>query len=179
MRVADEGLPRAGAAFDVIEFSSGGEVYAEGDLRVTAFAVNHGALITPAYGYRIDYAGRSVLISGDTQFDENLIEAGRGADVVIHEVVAADERLFEKYPALDAIKDHHTTPEEAGVVFQQIQPKLAVYTHMVRLAAPGIPELALADLVAQTRRTYDGPLVVGHDLMTIEIGENVVVYDHR
>ncbi len=179
MRVADEGLPRAGAAFDVIEFSSGGEVYAEGDLRVTAFTVNHGALITPAYGYRIDYAGRSVLISGDTQFDENLIEAGRGADVVIHEVVAADERLFEKYPALDAIKDHHTTPEEAGVVFQQIQPKLAVYTHMVRLAAPDIPELALADLVAQTRRTYDGPLVVGHDLMTIEIGENVVVYDHR
>ena len=141
MRVADEGLPRAGAAFDVTEFSSGGEIYAEGDLRVTAFAVNHGELITPAYGYRIDYAGRSVLISGDTQFDENLIEA--------------------------------------GIVFQRIQPKLAVYTHMVRLAAPDMPELALADLVAQTRRTYDGPLVVGHDLMTIEIGENVVIYDHR
>jgi hypothetical protein len=50
---------------------------------------------------------------------------------------------------------------------------------MVRLAAPGMPELALTDLVAQTRRTYDGPLVVGHDLMTIEIGENIVIYDHR
>ncbi|MEE8238094.1 MAG: MBL fold metallo-hydrolase, partial [Gammaproteobacteria bacterium] len=98
---------------------------------------------------------------------------------VIHEVVAAEERLYEKYPALVAIKGHHTTPEEAGIVFREIQPKLAVYTHLVRLSAPDIPELDLRDLVEQTRRTYQGPLVVGHDLLTIEVGENVVVYDRR
>ena len=179
LRVADEGLPRAGATFDVIEFSSSGSIYDQDGVKVTAFVVNHGELIKPAYGYRIDFAGRSVLISGDTKFDERVIEAGKGVDVVIHEVVAAEERLFEKYPALVAIKDHHTTPEEAGIVFHEIQPKLAVYTHLVRLSAPDIPELDLSDLVKQTRRTYQGPLVVGHDLMTIEVGENVVVYDRR
>ncbi len=179
IRTADEGLPAAGATFDVVEFSAGGAIYDQDDLKVTAFPVNHGELITPAYGYRIDYAGRSVLISGDTRFDENIIEAGRGVDVVIHEVVAADERLYERTPALVAIKDHHTTPEEAGIVFREIQPKLAVYTHLVRLSSPDIPELSSTDLVAQTRRTYSGPLVVGHDLMSIEIGDDIVIYDHR
>ena len=179
IRVADEGLPRAGATFDVIEFSSPGSIYDQDDVRVTAFPVNHGELIKPAYGYRVDFAGRSVLISGDTKFDENLIEAGRGVDVVIHEVVGADEQLFEKYPALAAIKDHHTTPQEAGIVFREIQPKLAVYTHVVMLSGLDIPEIDLSDLVEQTRRTYSGPLVVGHDLLTIEVGESVVVYDRR
>jgi len=178
-RVADEGLPRAGATFDVIEFSGPGLIYDQDNVRVTAFIVNHGELIKPAFGYRVDFANRSVLISGDTKFDRNIIEAGRGVDVVIHEVIAADERVFEKNPALAVIKDHHTTPEEAGIIFREIQPKLAVYTHLVSLSAPGIPEVDLRDLVEQTRRTYDGPLVVGHDLLTIEVGESVVIYDRR
>ena len=179
IRVVDEGLPRAGATFDVTEFSGPGSIYDQDGVRVTAFPVNHGELIKPAFGYRVDFAGRSVLISGDTKFDENLIEAGRGVDVVIHEVVAASDELFEKYPAFLAIKDHHTTPEEAGRVFDEIQPKLAVYTHLVRLSAGDIPELDLRDLVEMTRRTYNGPLVVGHDLLTIDVGDSVVVYDRR
>ncbi len=179
IRVVDEGLPRAGATFDVTEFSDPGSIYDQDGVRVTAFPVNHGELIKPAFGYRVDFAGRSVLISGDTKFDENLIEAGRGVDVVIHEVVAASDELFERYPAFLAIKDHHTTPEEAGRVFDEIQPKLAVYTHLVRLSAGDIPELDLRDLVEMTRRTYNGPLVVGHDLLTIDVGDSVVVYDRR
>ena len=179
IRVADEGLPREGATFDVIEFSNPGTIYDQDGVRVTAFPVDHGELIKPAFGYRVDYAGRSVLISGDTKFDKNLIEAGRGVDVVVHEVVAASEELFERFPAFLAIKDHHTTPEEAGIVFDEIQPKLAVYTHLVRLSAGDIPELDLRDLVEMTRRTYNGPLVVGHDLLTIDVGDSVVVYDRR
>ncbi len=179
IRVVDEGLPRAGATFDVTEFSGPGSIYDQDGVRVTAFPVNHGELIKPAFGYRVDFAGRSVLISGDTKFDENLIEAGRGVDVVIHEVVAASDELFERYPAFLAIKDHHTTPEEAGRVFDEIQPKLAVYTHLVRLSAGDMPELDLRDLVEMTRRTYNGPLVVGHDLLTIDVGDSVVVYDRR
>ncbi len=46
------------------------------------------------------------LISGDTRSDEPIIESGKGVDPVIDQVVAADERLFEKYPALVAIKGH-------------------------------------------------------------------------
>ena len=146
---------------------------------MTAFPVDHGELIKPAFGYRVDYQGRSVLISGDTKFDESIIEAGLGVDVLIHEVLAAEDRLYDQNPALAAIRDHHTTPEQAGMIFDAVRPKLAVYTHLVNLSAPNIPPIGLDDLVEQTRRTYQGPLAVGHDLMTIEVGESTAVYDRR
>ncbi len=179
IRVADENLPRDAAMFDVAEFSGQGVIYDEDDVIVTAFPVDHGELIEPAFGYRVDYQGRSVLISGDTTFDEGIIEAGRGVDVLIHEVLVGDDRLYEQNPALAAIRDHHTTPEQAGMIFDAVRPKLAVYTHLVNLSAPNIPAIGLDDLVEQTRRTYDGPLAVGHDLMTIEVGESTAVYDRR
>jgi ribonuclease BN (tRNA processing enzyme) len=71
--IADQELPAEGAAVTTEEFSADGVVYERDGVRVTAFEVDHGAEIKPAYGYRINYSGRSVLISGDTRFSENLI----------------------------------------------------------------------------------------------------------
>ena len=62
-----------------------GVVYEKGGVKVTAFEVNHGRT-KPAFGYRIDYAGRSVILSGDTSPSENLIRFAQGADLLIHEV---------------------------------------------------------------------------------------------
>jgi ribonuclease Z len=70
---------------------------------------------------------------------------------------------------------HHTTPQEAGLVFAQTKPKLAAYTHIVLLGSERIPPPTLDDIVAETRKTYNGPLVVGEDLMAFEIGETVSV----
>ena len=64
--------------------------------------------------------------------------------------------------------DHHTTTEQAGTVFSQVKPKLAVYSHVVPFNAQ--------DLVAHTRKTYSGPLEVGEDLMSIDIGDKVEVH---
>ena len=177
IRVPDEHLPREAATFDVTEFDHDGVVYEHDGVKVMAFAVDHGALIKPAYGYRVDYANRSVLISGDTRYDEHIAEVGRGVDVLIHEVVTGRDGLYDKHPELISIRDHHTTPEQAGRIFAAAKPKLAVYTHLVNLSAPGFPVVDNEDIVAKTRRTYSGPLVVGHDLMGIEIGDAVAVYD--
>ena len=140
------------------------------NVRVTAFEVNHGDLIKPAYGYRIDYDGRSVVISGDTRFDKNVIKQGTGADLLIHEVAAVRPELL-KDAQVQRVMAHHTSPQEAGRVFQLARPKLAVYTHLVLLARPGVPALTTQELVAQTRATYDGPLVVGEDLMAFDVGK--------
>jgi ribonuclease Z len=80
IRIADQKLPAEGAAVTAEEFSADGVVYERNGVRVTAFEVDHGPEIKPAYGYRIDYRGRSVLISGDTRFSENLIRNGKGVD---------------------------------------------------------------------------------------------------
>jgi ribonuclease Z len=176
IREADEKLAPEAIAVQVDEFSKDGVVYEKDGVRVTAFEVDHGDLIKPAYGYRIDYNGHSAVISGDTRFNENVIKYGTDADVLIHEVVAASPSLV-KVVAFNRIVSHHTTPHEAGVVFARAHPRLAVYTHIVQLSNPSNPEPSLADIVAETRQTYQGPLIVGEDLMTFSIGaDGVAVY---
>lgn len=175
IRIIDEQLPPAGAEFEVHEFSEDGVVFDEDGIVVTAFAVDHGEYIKPSYGYRIDYAGHSVVISGDTKFDENLIEMAEGVDVLIHEVGAANKEILEFDQRMQLILDHHTTPEEAGTVFERAAPKLAVYTHYVLLSAPNAPEVTVERVLERTRTTYSGPLQAGEDLMRFEIGDTVKV----
>lgn len=129
IRVEDEALPRSAAKFDVNEYSEAGTIYEHEGVAVTSFEVNHGGLIKPAYGYRVDYAGRSVVISGDTRFDQNLIEAAKGVDLLVHEVVAIPRALFAVNPAMKRVEAHHTTPEEVGAVMSEARPRLGVLTH--------------------------------------------------
>jgi ribonuclease Z len=70
---------------------------------------------------------------------------------------------------------HHTTAREAGMVFARTRPRLAAYTHLVFLAGDRIGPATVDDLIAATRQTYAGPLEVGEDLMSFEIGETVQV----
>jgi ribonuclease Z len=66
-----------------------GVVYENGGIKVTAFLVDH-VLVKPALGYRIDYAGHSIVLSGDTRYSENLVRFSEGADVLVHEVIDPD-----------------------------------------------------------------------------------------
>ena len=63
------------------------QVLEEDGLTITAFLVNHRPA-APAFGYRFDYRGRSVVVSGDTAADASLAEIARGADVLVHEAQA-------------------------------------------------------------------------------------------
>src|SRR5665647_1199008 len=126
-------------------------------VKVTAFEVDHGDAIKPAYGYRIDYKGHAALISGDTRYNQNVIKYGTGVDLLIHEVAIARPELMSNLFA-QAIIAHHTSPHDAGRVFAQAKPKLAAYTHLVFLSNEKVTEATLDDLVAQTRETYNGPL---------------------
>ena len=95
-------------------------------------------------------------------------------DLLIHEVAMARPELMSNLFA-QAIIAHHTSPQDCGRVFAQAKPKLAAYTHLVFLANEKMPEATLDDLVKQTRETYEGPLEVGEDLTSFEIGATVRV----
>jgi ribonuclease Z len=174
IRIEDERLAPQGAAISVSEFNADGAVYEKNGVRVIAFEVDHGDAIKPAYGYRIEYDGRSVVISGDTRFNRNVIRHGAGADLLIHEVAILRPALLAE-PFIRRIMAHHTTAREAGTVFAQTRPKLAAYTHLVLLASKSVPRATEAELIAETRETYDGPLQVGEDLMSFDIGTEVSV----
>jgi ribonuclease Z len=164
-RDVDESVPGDGikvASHDIKE----GVVFDEQGVKVTAFLVDHGK-VAPAFGYRVDYRGHSVALSGDTRYSENLIRFAQGVDVLVHEVVDTEAvRARSGDPkGLERIISHHTTPQQAGEVFARVKPRLAVYSHASN--APSV--------ISETRKTYVGPLQGPEDMLTIEIGEKVEV----
>jgi ribonuclease Z len=147
-----------------------GIVFEHDGVTITAFEVDH-APVRPAFGYRVDFRGRSVVLSGDTRVSENLVRHARGADLLIHEVAspASFRRMGVNAERAATVVAHHTTPEQAGEVFSRVKPRLAVYSHIVQ------PGATRDELVVPTRTTYAGPLEVGEDLMVIEVGATVDV----
>jgi ribonuclease Z len=126
--------------------------------RVRTLSMNicaSGDTIKPCYGYRFEYAGRVVVLSADTRYNENVISYGTGVDLLIHEVASARPELM-KEAYIRRIIAHHTSPREAGRVFAQTKPKLAAYTHIVLLGSDAIPAPTIEDVVEETRQTYDG-----------------------
>lgn len=174
IRVDDQNLPLAGARIKVTSFDEGGVVFDQDGIVVTAFETDHGEKIAPNYGYKIEYDGHTVVLSGDTRKDDAVVKMARGADLLLHEVGAARDELAQR-PPIQKILNHHTSPREAGEVFAAAGPKLAAYTHLVLLGRPDVPKLSTDELIEMTRATYDGPLVVAEDLMRFEIGAKVTV----
>ena len=153
-----------------------GVIWEKNGVKVTPFTVRHAEFIDSALGYRIDFAGHSIVLSGDTRYSENLIRYAKGTDVVIHEVAAANEHSTQTSLLVNQILGFHTSPEDAGKVFEQIKPKLAVYSHIVLLTAdPSIPPPTINDLTTRTQKIYKGALQVGEDLLSIEIGDTIKI----
>jgi len=169
IRISDDKAAPNGVVIKAVDIKES-VVYEKNGVKVTAFEVDHEP-VKPAFGYRIDYAGRSLVLSGDTRPSENLVKYAQGVDLLFHEIVSPE--AFKRTP-LDAeraksVAAHHTTPEQAGEIFSKSKPKLAVLSHIVP------PTATEADLRPLIRKTYSGALELGEDLMVIEVGEKVLV----
>ena len=115
-------------------------VYDEDGLRVSAFLVDH-APADPSVGYRFEYEGRSVVISGDTAYSENLVANSKGADLLIHEA-QANELVKEMQAAaakagranlakiLSDIPSYHTSPVDAAEAANAAEAQWLVLTHL-------------------------------------------------
>lgn len=150
-------LPGKGVEIDAKEIEQG-EIYNDGSTRVSAFLVDHGA-VKPAFGYRIDSANHSVVISGDTKFCQNLVDFAKDADCLIHAAWSAG-RKNPTPPSKRSI----ASAEDVGRVFAMVKPKLGIVYHYK-------DEEGLGDAV---RKEYNGPFVIARDLMVINIGKTVI-----
>lgn len=167
IRTEDDKVAAEGSKLLVSEIKQG-TIYEKNGVKIIAFEVDHYPVV-PAFGYRIEYKGHSVTLSGDTRYSENLIKFAKGTDLLIHEVVVAPDTLSKsdpKYPILA----HHTTPEQAGKVFNEVKPKLAAYSHISKLH--GQNEV---DILKRTKAIYSGPIIIGEDLMSFTIDDIVSV----
>ena len=118
-----------------------GLVLVDGDLRITAIEVDH-APIAPAYAYRFDYRGRSVVVSGDVKYHPPLATASAGADILISEAISRTMTASLESAATSAqrdrtaaimhdVQDYHISPEEAAQIANDAQVKLLVFYHLL------------------------------------------------
>jgi ribonuclease Z len=137
-----------------------GEVYRDASVRVTAFSVPHGSW-KHAFGYRFDGGGKSIVISGDTTFSENLIAAAKGCDILIHEFYS-QKGLEARTP--DWQRYHsafHTSAVDLGKIAARVQPKKLVLYHELPMGQT--PE----EVIGEIRQNFAGEVIYGKDLDVI------------
>ena len=145
-----------------------GVVHDANGVRVTAITVDHGPVST--FGYRIDYAGRSVVFSGDDRRSENLIKQSQNCDVMFHNMsMFTDEQLKGEGPRAGrprAALQLLASPEDAAAVFSRSRCKVAVLIH-----SPTGP----AALQRVRDGGYKGRLEAPADLTEILVGDDVIL----
>lgn len=156
----------------------------DGDLRITAIRVDH-APVDPAFGYRFDYRGRSVALSGDTVFRRAFVDAASGVDVMLHEALqpamlnvmrAAMRRNGRDNTAriLNDILDYHATPDDAARAAREAGAAALVLYHTV----PPLPLDAFnAAFLGDAAQAFDGPLRIGRDgeRISLPVGGTAIV----
>jgi len=168
VRSREQPRPTTGFDSDVSEIEEG-VVLDRNGVKVVAFEVDHGPINRPAFGFRIEYDGRKVVLSGDANPSEGLARAAQGADLYVQQVIMGAN------PGAGQARGQRSDPEQAGLLFARARPRLAAYSHIAFFSAAGMPEPSEHDLIEATRKTYAGPLVVGEDLMSFDVGKTDVV----
>jgi len=140
-----------------------GVVLEEGTVRITAAPTDH-APVRPTVGYRIDDAGQSVVIAGDTVPCAGLDALSTGAGVLVHTVVRPD--LIEQFglPRLSDVLDYHSSVAQAAQTAARNGVGTLLLTHLVPAPAPGTEQEWLDLAAAQ----FGGPILLATDLLTVD-----------
>ena len=156
-----------GLLYEIYEVDKG-YVYEDNFAQITPFEVDHKP-VEPAYGYKIEFneegRNKKIVISGDTRKCNKLIEQSFKADALVHEVFIGldfDGKRMTK-ETLENIADYHTFPKEVGEVAKEALVEKLILTHFVP------PVFDEKKLKADVEEVYKGEIVIGKDLLSIEI----------
>lgn len=177
----EEWMPRAAAGaiaqpVRLISNDAAALVFERNGLKVTAFKVEHDPA-SPAYGYRFEYRGRVVVISGDTSRSANLARHAAGADLLIHDVIAKNllqmaasnfDQAGNKRRAKLArdIVTYHASPLEAAEIAASAKVETLVFTHLV--PPPTSPQIEQA-FIRGVSDVFKGKVVIGTDGMRFDL----------
>lgn len=151
-------------------------VYDADGVRITAIRVNH-APITDAVGYRFDYKGRSIVLSGDTSASPTFDAAAKGADLMVHEALqpALVKAITKGLDAKGATKTAqitrdiigaHSTPEVAADSARAAGVRQLVLSHLV----PVLPSrFFYPAFLGDAKAHFSGPITVGEDGMLFSL----------
>jgi ribonuclease BN (tRNA processing enzyme) len=165
VRRREDGRPALAPLIRVFEDNAAGLVHRDSRVTVTSTTVDHYS-VKPAVAYRIQTAKRSIVVSGDTTYSENLVRLARGADVLIHEAMylpGVDQLAGGNAQLKDHLLRSHSTTEQVGMVAARAGVKKLVLSHLV----PAFPSITDQMWVEGVRRHFQGEVVVGRDLQDV------------
>lgn len=139
-----------------------GRIYDRDGVRVDATKVSHPVT---TYAYRFTFGHSSVVFSGDTAECDALVHGARGADLLVQDACACRSRLYDddrSRTIRDALIGFHASPQQAGRMAQRAGVRRLVCTHLL----PGADE---AEVLEEAADAYLGDILVGRDLMRIEL----------
>ncbi len=169
-RIADEGRPPLRELVAVREYGEGA-VFADGRVAVSALRVRHPP-VTDCFALRFETGSATIAMSADTAYFPPLAAFARGADILIHEAMYGPgvDRLVAKVGNGARLKEHlmasHTLAEDVGRLASEAQVRLLALHHLV----PADDPLVTKDhWIEAVRGAYDGPLVIGHDGLSLDV----------
>jgi len=169
LRVTQTADSAEGAKLAIFEKDEG-VVYDQDGVKVTTFLVDHG-IVKPAVGYKFQYQGKSVVISGDTRPNDNLLEYAQGSDILIHEAYSQKwldigvAKFPDKAAKAEGIKQYHSSVFEAAEIAQKAGVKQLVFSHLMPSPAPfWVFEKHWASGASDI---FNGSITVGRDLKMI------------
>ncbi|MST32612.1 MBL fold metallo-hydrolase [Acidimicrobiaceae bacterium USS-CC1] len=155
-----------------VPFDRPATVYERHGVTISSFPVIH--ILNGAVGYRLDYAGRSVVFSGDTRPCHPLVEACDGVDLLIHETFPSAGVFAKKAGVPEALAEAvvngaHTSPAMVGKVFAGAGARMSAMWHLV------VDHETIGPVFSEMRTQYDGPVVISQDLTVFNITKEAVV----
>jgi ribonuclease BN (tRNA processing enzyme) len=164
-RMREEGRPALKPLIHVHEMTNGGDVYRDARVRVTCATVDH-YTVRPAFAYRFDTPKRSIVVSGDTTYSDQLVNLARGADLLIHEAMYLEG--VEQLAAGNLnLKEHllrsHSSTEQVGLIAARAGVRKLVLSHLV----PAFPSITDEMWLSGVRKNFKGEAIVGRDLQDI------------
>ena len=155
----------------------------DGKLKITAIEVDHGP-VHPAYAYRFDYKGRSVVVTGDTRDHAPLAVASKGADILVSEAIARPmvstlERTAREVGndriarIMHDIQGYHVSPIEAAGMANQAGVKLLVFYHLLPAPDNALTKRMFMRGVSQARHG-DWAMAEDGSLYTLPLGSDQV-----
>ncbi len=124
----DEALNDTGWRAVAHEIWEDGTVYKDANVTVSAFRTEHSTAPMP-YAYRFETPDRVVTVSGDVRPSPGMLEAARGADILVHEVYGL-EGLEKRPHGTRNVRRYHTSTEELAELARQVNPQLLVLYHV-------------------------------------------------
>ncbi len=141
-----------------------------GRITINFFKNSHGH-IEESYGFKIKFNNKTVVYSGDTSYSQNVIDAAKNCDILIHEVIASSKKIYDDNTKLRKVFETHTNINQLIKILNITNPKLTILNHALLF------DISESEVLNKIKKEYNGDIIFSKDLMSVDLGKEISIFD--